>query len=262
MCLVSHKRLLRSLGALSLALAMIGLVPGTAAASSLAIDWVGFDARSRVVSVSVDWPSGADWVNKTIRAGEMKWTWNPTVPAEFAEYDASFYSYCVDLHNTMVASDNVAIRSTNLLTVSGVPDAGGKAAWLFNTYASVVHAMPTGDYTQTLAAAESAAALQVAIWEALLDPSYNLTSGTFKLGTPNSASVIAKANTFLQGLYAGGLNSTTYNVSTASWLDTDDVQDQIYLPGVPEPGTLVLLATGLAGALVVRRRRQQKQSSP
>lgn len=250
--------LIRRIRSASLAL-VIALVPGVAAASSFSMDWEGYNIqRSRNVVVSVDWPGATpDWVNKTIRAGEMMWTWDPTVPAEFAEYSSTFYSYCVELQNQVVGDDNVAIKSTNLLTVSGVPDAGGKAAWLFNSYASMVHSMPIGTGTEIAAAQEAAAGLQVAIWEAMLDSTNDVLNGTFKLSGAINANIKNNAMAFLSGLYSGGPSG--YNVGVASWLDAENAQDQIYLPGVPEPGTLILLGSGLI-AIALRRRRSGKPS--
>ena len=55
---------------------------------------------------------------------------------------------------------------------SGWQSAGTRAAWLFNTYAPVIHVGGTGT---------DAAALQVAIWEALYDTTPDLSKGAFTL---------------------------------------------------------------------------------
>ncbi len=229
---------------LCLALAFI-LLPRTAAATSLLMDYQKFAPASSNTSVAF-LPTGAtEWVTRTVRAGETRWALNPAVPSRLVEYDSSFYSYCLDLLNHEVDDDNVAVKATNLLTVSGVREADAKAAWLFNDYASTVQSMPGSHSARALAAAESSAGLQVAIWDALLDSRNDLLNATFTVNS--NGNIRANAMNFLTGIYAGG-----------PWLDAEEAQGQVYLPGVPEPGTLILLSAGLACTIVLRRRRRTR----
>ncbi len=188
---------------------------------------------------------GGSLVNiSNVFAGELDWTWLSAPPAGF---DSSIVTYCVDILNDVTSTQDMTVLSTDLLTPATstdvTPDAGMKAAWLFNTFAADVDSSGTD---------AQAAGLQIAIWKALYDTDASLTTGNVTFSGLSSDVALA-ATSYLQALYyAPGV----YHTSTAVWLDALDPprgagQDQI--TGVPEPGTLFLMATG---AIAFFRRRR------
>jgi hypothetical protein len=187
-------------------------------------------------------------------AGELNWQWVGSPPDGFAE---SFYSYCVDVSQNLRDPQEVTARSTNGFT-NGAAGGGARAAWLFNEYAAGIRS--TAD---AAAANIMAAALQVAIWEAMYDSSANLTTGSFILTTTgalgNQWQVRNQAQAYLDALY---ITATTYRTGVATILEVvspNRGQDQI-VTRVSEPSTLLLMI-GVATFLVFanRFRRQPGQ---
>jgi hypothetical protein len=169
-------------------------------------------------------------------AGELDWAWVGVPPAG---QPASFYTYCVDPNHYLLNLQDVSLTSSDFLTSAGVTDAGEKAAWLVNTYAPSIHQSGNGT---------DAAALQVAIWEAISDNNPNLSAGGFRLfGTPGIA---AEAQGYLDALFSG---PGGYHTSTAIWVDAISGQDQM-MP-TPEPASLLLCGSGLI--LFARRIRSK-----
>jgi hypothetical protein len=109
-------------------------------------------------------------------AGEIDWRWTGGTPEGFTQ---NFFSYCVDITQYLGNPQSVEVISSEGFT-NGVTGGGTKAAWLFNTYAADIR-NNVGGYLN-----ERAAALQLAIWDAMYDGALGpgldpLTQGLFKV---------------------------------------------------------------------------------
>ena len=221
----------RLLGA-ALLFASLVLIPSEGYAGQIDFRSIGHGAAVSISGVRTG----------SFMAGELEWQWVGTAPSGFAQ---QFYSYCIDVSQNLTDPQTVTARSTDDFT-NGVTDGGSKAAWLFNTYAAGIRSN-----TNTSGANIQAAALQVAIWEAMYDTTANLGGGAFILNT--TGSIRTQAQTYLTSLYTPG----GFNTGVATVLEViapNRGQDQI-VARVAEPSTLMLMGVALlAFTRKVRRR--------
>jgi len=209
----------------------VALIPTRASASELNLLGMG---ASSIVTIDGD-------VSGSFYAGEIDWMWTAPTPAGFDTY---IYTYCVDILSEVENPQQIRISdTTDPLMVTKATDGGDKAAWLVNSYAAAINASGNGI---------AAAALQVAIWEAVTDNLLDLTTGSFILKTTGEYTGVAVATDIFNTAYGylAELSKADYHNSVATWLDTNYGQDQIT---TPEPSSLMLL--GVAGLFLRRRKK-------
>jgi hypothetical protein len=162
--------------------------------------------------------------------------------------------FCVDLYtdiNPGVAY-NVNIYAPNDPAVVDFSSNVPQAAWLYNTYLPQVNAASNKNVY--------GAALQLAIWDVMLDGGNGLTSGTFQkdptVTDPNQLAAYTLAASMIQAsqgqsmlnaavlLNVAGPNGSQTLITAAGALDP-----------APEPSTLVLISVGLLGVGVLKHRR-------
>jgi PEP-CTERM motif len=165
----------------------------------------------------------------------------------------TFWSYCVDLqHYDLAGANEVTVASMSDWDNKASPApvvntlGGGAASWLYNQYGAT-------------AVGGTQAALQLAIWNVLYDndASVSTTGGGFWMSvTQSNASYAAAADAMLADYFSKGKP-----VANDIWLRTTNVGGnyaQDFIAPVPEPATLLLLGTGIAGMFGVRGRRRRE----
>jgi hypothetical protein len=211
---------------------------------------------SCLVGVSLAWPAvaGADpvtmtytglgsgsWVNikvgntvETGWAGEIKWT------ITSGGVSRAIATYCGDLFDDakMVQTGNLettaALDANPSISYGAGPHAGSEAAYLVNTYAG------GAAHTSSI----DAAALQIAIWQAM----FGTSSFTVLNSTANYDAIMRAIGSFT--LPSGNFTAVTGYIDIQNGPNaigsSANGQDQIMI-GTPEPAVVVLMVFAMFG---------------
>lgn len=249
-----------------LALTIVGLLP--LVASALPLD----NSAAYQVANTTYTRGGGDIVQLYVN-GKTEWVYSVEIKAQLIDPKGNFVNngqwftgFCVDpvqdaqLGGRLPVNLVAPSQDTGSWLAPQVKGGLSEVAWLVENRKS--YQPSNAQWTNY-----ESAALQVAIWEVLVDynaaESYNLVSGGFQLPSAD-ANVVNLANFYLDSLknftWNSGLDSK-YKI-TASATNQDfilNIADPATpaVTGTPEPGTLILLGAGLLGLFGFTRKHSR-----
>jgi hypothetical protein len=239
--------------------------------------WIVVMALALGITPLLAGPAAADSMNLSYRGLEgVTITLNNGSPQGSAT--AEFYStslfqgqqwigYCVDIQQSFASPLNII--SPDAWVGSGIGGRLGsnnwlEAAWLMEHYAPGMAWLDNNSSVNYGATAtqNTIQAVQLAIWEVIINPSATYSSGSLGTGTfQASGGNVGTAGGMLEALSlakAAGGGSVTLGGGYAFVIGQSDTKQDILLAAkTPEPATLFMAASGM-GIMAWRRRRQKK----
>jgi hypothetical protein len=197
-------------------------------------------------------PARAEWVQfeKTLAGKAVTVSYNGATLTVFAgQYQAhlyhdpaltnsiaGFYSFCVDFDHSMTVGQVFQVNVVSTDTLSH----GAEVAYLYQKYGM---GLITGN--------NKAAALQLAIWDLIIDGGDGFGVGNFRYGTLGTA--LTLANQFLDEA-RGQAGHTFWLDASPSGTARNRGQSTLYPHSAPEPSSACLFALGGLGFWLRRRR--------
>lgn len=165
--------------------------------------------------------------------------------------------FCIELGQSGDSGVVLDYQAAPLASVLA-PDAALRVAhlsWLLDNHAPAIEPENWDSVPVSLSLA-----MQLAIWEVVSDTDLSLSGASdgFRVGTQSDASladVVALAESWLNGLSLSGIDSSYVSQKyVLNALTNPEKQDLLFLTNIPEPSSMLLVATS-AVALLRRRRR-------
>lgn len=209
---------------------LVGLTAALAATASAAtLSFEGSNAdKSR--NVSIDYNGNT----KTVAAGALKFR---------LDGGDVFEAYCIDLDNWISNGDTYEVNVSNTTIL---PQNGGIVESIFSQFFLGVDSKDKG------------AALQLALWDAVVDGGDGIAAGNFKANTNATIENLVNGIQSVQNAPESANFQFTYFEAVTHTQGNNNNKFQNVMTGeaVPEPATLTLMA-GL-GLAALRRRQKAK----